>query len=185
MPDHVAQIALVPNAHTFREWARMTRLRSPASTPALFFSWVIQKSIQVVTRSRTHHTVLGLPNGKCLSAEPGGARVRDQSDYPEAWWSEFALLQTQIDHIVEWGEDHIGVPYGFFTDAAIALSFMLHEKTPKWIDRYLNSTSEYECAQLCDAAYQHVGIHLLRYSRGPAYPGAFEPLWIDAGWEPA
>lgn len=160
---YTGQIGLVPHPRSFIEWA-----------------------IEKVTRSTVHHAVIGISENWCVSAEPGGARLRPISGYADAYWSHFDLTDTQQTAVVGFAKSHIGVPYGWFTDAAIGLSFLLHARTPRWVEDYLNSDRRFECAQLCDAAYVAAGIHLFKDGRPPGvvYPGSFEPIFRAHGWMP-
>jgi len=161
MSDLTGQIGLVPH-------------------PKSLVEWLIEK----VTRSNVHHAILAISPTSCISCEPAGALVRHISDFPDAYWSHFDLGQAQKLAIARWGLDHRGVPYGWFTDAAIGISLLFHERTPKWVERYLNSGRFYCCSQFCDAAYDANGIHLFRDGRlpGTVYPGSLAHVWRAHGW---
>ena len=160
--DLAGQIGLVPHAKTLVEWL-----------------------IQKVTRSTVHHAILAVSPTTCISCEPEGALLRQISDFPEAHWSSYDLTAMQKLLISRWGTDHLGIPYGWFSDAAIGIALIFKVHTPAWVERYLNNGSFYECAQFCAAAYQQSGINLFR-GRPPAtiYPGSFERTWRLRGWLP-
>lgn len=145
---------------------------------------LMEHAIQIVTESTVHHVVIATSDTLCVGAEPGGAKERPQSDFADAIWSNFNLTDAQTALIVSYAHDHIGTPYGYFTDAAIAASLILHYKTPKWIAGYLSSDYVLECAQLADSAYASAGIHLFTDGRlpGTVYPGSFEPIFESHGW---
>lgn len=142
------------------------------------------RAIAWVTRSTVFHTVLAFDDVRCLSAEPGGAVVRSVTAWPDVIWSRFELTDEQLDDIVDWGIAHWGVPYGFFTDVAVALALLLGWSTPRWVARYLSTDQVMNCSQLCDSAYLAAGIHLFDDGRLPSavYPGSFVPLFKERGW---
>lgn len=161
-PDRTGQIGLVPGAHTLFEWV-----------------------IRAVTRSTTHHAVLAISPTLCLSAEPGGARIRSINSYPDAYWSRFDLNLAEAHDIHLFAVHHLGAPYGLLTDLAIGVSLLAKLRTPIFVQRYLESDSHFECAQLCDSAYNAAGIHLFSGRvASSVYPGLFEQIWRRRGWMP-
>ncbi len=148
--------------------------------PTSFWPWLIA----TVTRSPVYHTVVAIDNVRCVSAEPGGARLREISRYKHIVFSRFELTEEQRDDIVDWALAHLDVPYGFFSDIAIFLGLKLGLKTPKWIARYLSTDQVMMCSQLCDSAYAENGVHIFTDGRLPSavWPGSYVPLWKRRGW---
>jgi hypothetical protein len=136
------------------------------------------------TNSPAYHTVLAIDNVRCISAEPGGARYREISLYPEIVFSHFDLTEEQRDNIVDWGIRHLGTSYNFAEDIAIGIGLRFGMKTPLWIQRYLSSDYILNCSQLCDAAYFNADIDLFTDHRlsGAVFPGSYVPLWVAKGW---
>lgn len=160
MPDLTAQIGIVPHPHT-----------------------LVEHIIDWVTNSPVHHAVLAISATQCVSCETGGARLQYISDFPDAYWSAFDLTTVERDIIVLFGNSKLGKPYGWFADFAIAIALISGIQTPLWIQRYLNSDRQYECAQLCDAAYNAAGRHLFAGIISSAvFPGMFVPIWKSNGW---
>jgi hypothetical protein len=159
---YTAQIGLVPHPHTPLEWL-----------------------IDEVTHSPVHHSVLAISETYCVSAEARGVRVRRIDYFPEAYWSAFDLSGEERDTIVDFGIGHIGRPYGWFTDAAIGISVLAKEKTPAWVENYLNDDRWYECAQLCEAAYAAAKRPLFEgVTPAEVFPGMFVPIWRRHEWMP-
>lgn len=160
MVDLTGQIGIVPHPHTF-----------------------VEHAIDWVTKSPVHHAVLAISPTKCVSCESGGARLRNISDFPDAYWSAFDLTTVERDTIVAFGNSKLGKPYGWFADAAIAIALVSGIQTPLWIQSYLNSDRRYECAQLCDAAYNAAGRHMfVGIISSAVFPGMFIPIWKSNGW---
>jgi uncharacterized protein YycO len=161
--DLTGQIGLVPHPQSLVEWG-----------------------IEWWTRSTVHHAVIAISETECVSAEPNGARLRPIDYYPDAYWSHFDLTEPQKTAAVKFATDHIGTPYGWLTDIAIGISFLLHQRTPKFIENYIASDGSMCCSQLCDAAYVAADIHLFNDGRlpGTVYPGSFAPIWRANHWMP-
>jgi hypothetical protein len=157
-----AQIGLVPHPHTPFEY---------------IIDWV--------TVSPVHHAVLAINETQCVSAEPGGVRIREISEYPDAYWSAYELTALERETIVAYGRSVIGRPYGWFADIAIGIAKLTKLDTPLWIQRYISSQKRTECAQLCDAAYNVAGRHIFRgIVPAAVFPGMFVPIFQKAGWMP-
>jgi hypothetical protein len=162
VPDLTAQIGLIPHPHT-----------------------LLERTIDKITDSVVHHSVLAVTKTHCVSAEARGVRVRRIDYFPDAYWSEFDLSTTQRDTIVDFGIERIDRPYGWFTDAAIGISVLAKEKTPAWVENYLNDDRWYECAQLCEAAYAAAKRPLLEgVTPAEVFPGMFVPIWRRHEWMP-
>ena len=140
--------------------------------------------IQVVTRSPANHVVIGLDNIFCIGAEPGGAKIRRIDSFTNIVWSDFDLTSAQRKTISLWARNREGVAYSFLADIAIGLSFIFHDRTPRWLENYLSSDYVYECAQLAQAAYLSANIDLFdgKLLPGEVFPGSFVPIFRSHGW---
>jgi hypothetical protein len=162
MTSYTAQIGLVPHPQTFVEYG-----------------------IDWVTNSPVFHAVVAVSETECMSAEPGGARIRQISEYPDAYWSQFHLSDTERTAIVTKANDMLGTPYGWWADAAIAVSLKTPFRIPLWLAHYIDSDKRTECAQLCDTAYSFAGVHLFSHVLPSAvWPGMFVPVFRKNGWMP-
>jgi hypothetical protein len=147
-----------------------------AQTPA-------EHLIDWVTISPVHHAVLAVSETECMSAEPGGARIRPISRYPDAFWSDFPLTDAKRAVIVAKANSMIGLPYGWFADIAIGIALLTKSHTPKWLAHYIDSDKRTECAQLCDTCYQAAGIHFFQGVLPSAvYPGMFVAIFRKFGF---
>jgi hypothetical protein len=157
---YTAQIGLVPHA------------QSP-----------IEHVIDWFTSSQVHHAVIAISETECVSAEPGGARIRQISEYPDTHWSNFPLTDANREVIVAKANSMLGTPYGWFADIAIGLSLKTPFRVPLWLAHYIDSDKRTECAQLCDTAYTAAGIRLFTHVLPSAvYPGMFVPIFRKHGW---
>jgi hypothetical protein len=148
----------------------------------------LSRAIAWWTRSPVSHAVVALSETDCVGSEPGGAKVRPISYFGgDVIWSQFHYTVDERAAVVAWATAHIGTPYSYLTDAAIAVSFLLHNRTPKWIEEYLSSDQVLECAELADMALQSAGIHLFTDGRlpGTVYPGSFVQFFRTSGWWPS
>ena len=72
---------------------------------------LVEYGIDWVTDSPVHHAVLGISETECVSAEPGGARIRQINEYPDAYWSQFNLTDSERAGIVAKATDMLRTPY--------------------------------------------------------------------------
>jgi hypothetical protein len=145
-----------------------------------FWGWLIR----TVTHSTVNHVVVGIGDGLCVSAEPGGVRVRRVDYWPPVAWSELPLSAMQSQHVALYALSQLGTPYDYLADAAIGVALITGEHTPKWLARYLRSNDRWQCAQLASSSLEHAGVHLFRDNRphSAVYPGSFENIWRAFGW---
>jgi hypothetical protein len=160
--DLTGQIGLVPHAHT-----------------------LVEHAIDWATDETVHHAVLAISPTECISCEPKGAIRRLISDFPDAYWSDYDIASDERDRIVAWALVHEGDPYSYAADAAIGVYLIFGIRTPKMIERRLNSGHRFECAQFCDNAHRAGGRDPFK-DRAPAmiFPGSFAPTWRAHGWMP-
>jgi hypothetical protein len=145
---------------------------------------IIQYGICKVTRSHVAHTILDIGGGECISAEPGGAKIRPLTDFPTAIWSSYAITPQQATVAAAWGRAQEGVPYNFFDDAVIGIEEAFGIRLPKWVEDGAWNRTSLECAQLADQALQAAGFQAFDDGRHPGrvYPGSFEHDWVRRGW---
>jgi hypothetical protein len=157
---YTGQIGLVPHPHT-----------------------PIEYLINLFTRSSVYHAVLAVSETECVSAEPGGVRIRQISEYPDAHWSDFPLTDMKRAVIVAKAKSMLTLPYGWFADAAIFVALNTPFRIPLWLAHYIDSDKRTECAQLCDTCYQAAGIHFFQNVLPSAvYPGMFVGIFRKFGF---
>jgi hypothetical protein len=153
-----------------------------------FFAWLYC----TVTGSPTSHVVVGVSPTHNVGAEPGGVRVRPNSDYDRIVWSNYDLSLRQKYRIVRYVNDKKTMPYSYLTVLALALEVATGIPTPEWLERYLSSEYVFECAQLAYAAYLSAGVEELLVEDSDRLPGRVRPDsyvptfkkrgWIGAWW---
>jgi hypothetical protein len=147
--------------------------------------WV-GRLVQLVTGSAWNHSVVAINELECVSAEPGGARIRLISEYRHdtVAWSQFTRSDERRDRITTWAFDHLDVDYDYLGFVAIALTKLLGPFAPKWLLRYIATRDRLICSYLCDLALQAGGIHLFDDHRphGCVTPGSFGKKFKARGW---
>lgn len=140
--------------------------------------------IQRVTASRAHHVVVALSETECLSAEPGGARIRPIAEFGNAAWSRFELTHGQRRLISQLGRTLEGHPYNTPAFILVGVQFLTGRHIPARVFGFVSSMRGAECAQLADALLTAAGVHVFGDGREPGfvYPGSFEKLFRFHGW---
>lgn len=164
-PTLVGQIGLIPGADSVVDW-------------------VIQK----VTKSPVHHVVVCVSASECIGAEPGGARIRPLTDFPDAIWSNFAFTPRQRSGVSRWAYAHEGTPYSIVDDLVIGIALLTGVNTPRWVRARLDRSDRMICSQLADAALTlGGGVQVFTDDREPGavYPGSFVPYFKEHGWWPS
>lgn len=113
------------------------------------------------------HAFVLLDNGTILEAEPGGARIRPATEYPDSLvaWSSWDLTPGQRASIVAAARGLLGVPYSFADYFALA-AHRLHIPAPG-LRRYVASSGHMICSQLVDEAYRRAGLRMFSDGRWP------------------
>lgn len=146
-----------------------------------FSSWVIR----LFTRSRVNHMVYDTGT-ELISAEYPVVRTRPYGHFTNIVWSQFPLSHAEVGKETPFAYAQVGKAYGWMDDLAIGIGILLHDRTPKWIMRWLSNNGEWICSALCDAILRHAGIHVFDDDRptGSVFPGSFERFFADSGWLP-
>jgi len=113
------------------------------------------------------HAFIVLNNHGLLEAEPGGARLRELTEYDgtNVIYSDWPLTNQQRDQIVETALSLVGTPYSILDYLSLVL-VRLHIR-PGWVARYVANTGHMICSQLVDNCYQRTGVHLFDDGRLP------------------
>ena len=136
------------------------------------------------SRSNWCHCVVAISETHCVSAEPGGARVRPISFYPEIVWSAFPMRPGQRRRAVRFAIKCVGVPYAWSDFVAAGIALVTRTKTPEWLRAHVAGTDSLICSQLCDLALQAAGIHVFFDERpaGAVIPASFGKVFVARGW---
>jgi hypothetical protein len=125
----------------------------------------IGEGIEWATDSVTHHVVIHLGYGYCVSAERPRVRLRKITDYPNLVNSDFTLTDEQRQYIVTAALALIGRPY----NTAVLIILGLHKVTG-WLNRRPNV----DCSDLCNRALNAGGIHLFTQDTTLVTPADFQ-----------
>ena len=146
----------------------------------------IGRLVQFMDDSNWNHMTVAINDLECVSAEPGGARIRLISEYDndEVAWSQFELTDAQRDNITMWAFNHLGTDYDYLGFVAIAITKILGPLAPRWLLRYIATRNRLVCSYLVDLALQAGGIHLFNdhRPRGAVTPGSFGKKYKARGW---
>ena len=104
--------------------------------------------IERVTGSRAHHVVIALSDTHCISAEPGGAKVRPITDYEHVVWSGYQHTEEQAHLIAGLAEFATNTRYDYLSFAARGVHFLTGAKIPDKVATWLDDRGETTCSQL-------------------------------------
>lgn len=144
-------------------------------------SWIVEWA----SKSSYTHMVVAISETHCVSAEPGGARVRPISFYPDGVvWSRFPMWPWQRRRSVRYALSRVGTPYAHMDYWAVGLALVTRSRTPEWLQAYIADTDRLICSQLCDLALQAAGIHVFFDERpaGAVIPASFGKVFVARGW---
>lgn len=114
------------------------------------------------------HAFVVVSDTELVEAQPGGARIRPLSDYPNALFvSPTRMTVAQRDAVCAAARSYLGTPYSFADYAALA-AHRFHLPLPG-LRSYVASTGHLICSQLVDEAYLAGGVHLFADGRWPGY----------------
>jgi hypothetical protein len=126
-----------------------------------------------VIRVPVNHAAIYIGKGFIVEAQPGGARITQAKNYPDAVWSTHVMdVHTRLV-IMNKAIDFVGTPYNFLDIGAQAIVRVFHWKAPKWALNRVSSPRTLQCAQLVDEVYMLAGVKLFKDGRpeGLVSPG--------------
>jgi hypothetical protein len=106
------------------------------------------KAIEDVTDSRAHHVIIAISETHCISAEPGGARIRPIADYEHVIWSRYEHTEEQAHFIAGLAEYSQHVRYDYLSFIALGWHFLTGAKIPDKAATWLDDRGETTCSQL-------------------------------------
>lgn len=135
---------------------------------------LVGRLIEWATDSITHHVVVHLGNGLCVSAERPRVIIRHVSDYPALVNSEFDLTDDQRYFIANAALALVGRPY----NTAVLVILGLHKVTglpiPRFVVRWLNRRPNVDCSDLANRALTAGGIRLFTTDTTLVTPADFQ-----------
>jgi hypothetical protein len=143
--------------------------------------WV-GKCIEWATDSHTHHVVVAVSETLCVSAEPGGVRYRQISDYPQLAWSQFDHHRDTVQGIINVSHRMIGRPYNYAIYPPLLWQKLTGCRVDGRIAEWLSLRPNENCSQLADDIYTAAGINLFHERNVLVTPGDFERLYAQMGW---
>lgn len=143
-------------------------------------------TVEHVTQSRAHHVVVAYSETMCISAQPGGARLRPITDFPNAVWSRFELTDAQRDMIRALAYQYRNTPYNYAGFVLIGAQVAAGRPVPDWLARAVSRSQRMECAQLADMLLSAAGVSVFDDGREPGlmFPGEWERKFDERGWMP-
>lgn len=135
--------------------------------------WIGQ-GIEWATDSQSHHVVVHIGFGFCVSAERPRVRLRKISEYPALVNSDFDLTDEQRQSIVSAALALMGRPY----NTAVLVILGLHKITgwavPVWVRDWLRIRRNVDCSQAADMALNAAGIYLFANDPALVTPADFQ-----------
>jgi hypothetical protein len=132
------------------------------------------KLIEWATDSQSHHVVVHIGGGLCVSAERPRVRLRKVSEYPALVNSQFDLTDEQRHRIMTAAMDMLDRPY----NTAVLVILGIHKITsipiPRWVVSWLNRRPNVDCSDLCNRALEAGGIHLFTQDTTLVTPADFQ-----------
>jgi hypothetical protein len=143
---------------------------------------LVTKLIEWDTNSATHHVVVAISKTWCVSAEPGGVRLRRIDHYPELIWSHFGLTDAQIAKIIDAALASVGLPYNLAVFPVLLAHRLTHLPIPMMVVSWLSFRRNVDCSQMADDIYTAAGIHLFNHPPALVTPADFETYFREMGW---
>ena len=142
------------------------------------------KVVAWASRSYWCHVVVAISETECVSAEPGGTRIRPIAFYPEIVWSRFPMRPWQRRRAVRFAKDCIGKAYAWGDYWAVGLALVTRRQAPEWLRASVANTDTLICSQVADLALQAAGIHVFYDERpaGAVIPASFGKIFKARGW---
>lgn len=142
----------------------------------------IARGIQWATRSQTYHTVVAISDTTCVSAQPGGSRLKPISDYDRVYWSAFDHTPAQRAAIVQAAAAYVPRPYNYAIYPPLFWQRITGNRVDGVVAEWLSRRPNENCSQLCDDVYTRAGFHLFDDIPVIVTPGDFERLFIRLGF---
>ena len=144
------------------------------------------RTVEKVTHSRAHHVVVAFTETECISAQPGGARFRPVSDFPNAVWSRFEMTDAQRWQIRSLAYQYRNTPYNYAGFLLIGAQYGAGLTIPPWMARAVSQNKRMECAQLADFLLSAAGVSVFEDGREPGLmdPGMWEKKFAEREWVP-
>lgn len=142
---------------------------------------IIGRIIEWSTNSQSHHVVVHVGAGRCVSAEFPKARVRKTSDYPALVWSQFDLTDEQAQRIALAACALVNRPYNVPV-LFVHLATKLGIRTPRFVTDWLKRRPALDCSDLADRALTAGGIDLFSQEPTLVTPADFQHVFQARGW---
>lgn len=145
---------------------------------------LVGRCIEWATNSSTHHVVVAVSELLCVSAEPGGVRLRLISDYPALTWSRFDHDNATRALIVEHAYAALAArtPYNFAIYPPLLWQRITSRPITGPVAVWLGKRPHENCSQLADDIYTAAGLHLFPDIARLVTPGDFERLYGRLGF---
>ncbi len=143
---------------------------------------LVTKLIEWDTNSSTHHVVVAISETWCVSAEPGGVRLRRIDHYPELIWSHFGLTDAQVAKIIDSALASVGLPYNLAVFPVLLAHRITGLPIPAWLASWLSFRRNVDCSQMADDIYTGADIHLFNHPPALVTPADFENYYDEMGW---
>lgn len=138
--------------------------------------------IERITQSDTHHVVVAINETHVVSAEPGGAKIRPMTDYPEIIWSQFDYTDEQRQHMAVLAASMNRQEYNYLGFALIGFELITKVRVPDAVARAFSYQDRMFCSQMADFCLRKAGFALFPSKWGMVSPGDFERYFQSVGW---
>jgi hypothetical protein len=142
----------------------------------------ITRGIEWATYSHAHHVIVAISETQCVSAEPGGVRIRDISEYGHVDWSRFDLTKYERFNIYVNAIKSLKLPYNYAIYPFLLAARITGVLVPDWIAAWLSKRRNVDCSQLVDDVYNKAGIDLFTAANVLTTPGDFDRYFMHQGW---
>jgi hypothetical protein len=142
----------------------------------------ITRGIEWATYSHAHHVIVAISETQCVSAEPGGVRIRDISEYGHVDWSHFDLTEDERFRICINAVRSLKLPYNYAIYPFLLCARITGVLVPDWIAGWLSKRRNVDCSQLVDDVYNKAGIDLFTAANVLTTPGDFDRYFTRQGW---
>lgn len=140
------------------------------------------KGVEWATDSTSHHVVVDIGYGLCVSAEPPRVVIRPTSSFHSLEWSQFNLSAAQLYAIVQSALSMVGRPYNMAVIFVLLLRKLTRVPVPRFVREWLNRRRNVDCSQLADIALTSGGIRLFPQDAALVTPADFEAYYRSMGW---